>query len=97
MGQDLGVDPDPQQLLPEELRSEWVAAPKTSLYQLLLVGLILGAGLALTTVGIAQGSKYLTLGFPVAMAVCHIQNKVFSGVERRRLEEMKSRATGKGV
>ena len=90
MSQDVEIDPDPQLLLPEELRAKWAVGPKTSLYQIFLVGAVLGAGLALSIVGIAQGPEFLKGSFPIALALCYLQNKVYSRIENRRLRDLES-------
>lgn len=82
------MEPDPQELLPEELRGKWAAVPRDTLYQLFLVGTILGAGTALSIAGLIVGSNPMKFGIPVALAVAQLQNRLFPW-ERRAVSELR--------
>lgn len=81
-------EPDPQRLLPEELRSTWFVAPRVSATQLVIVGMILGAGIALTVVGLVLGNRWLFSSWLFALALCYVQNKVFRRIENRHVRRL---------
>ena len=75
-------DPEPQELLPEELRQDWVALPRRLPAQILLVGFLLGAGLALFAYGLAVGDGLAVSMLGVALALAVLQNKLIPWDER---------------
>lgn len=85
------IEPDPQRLLPPDLRSQWAVVPRDVLYQALLVGGLLGAGIALSIVGFVLDVRALWLAFPVAGLLALLQNKFFPWSERRLLQRLAER------
>jgi hypothetical protein len=82
------MEPDPQELLPPDLRQTWAAVPRDTLYQLCLVGAILGAGTALSVAGLIVGSHPMYYGFPVAVVLAKLQNWAFPW-ERKAVSELR--------
>lgn len=82
-------EPDPQELIPEGMRDSWVAVPRSSLYQLVLVGAILGAGAAVSVVAIGLDAAALRCAFPIAVVLAWLQNRL--PWERRALSQLPSR------
>jgi len=82
---------NPQRLLPPELRRTWTVVPRDALYQLLLVGLLFGAGLALTVVGIVLGSVALQCALPAAFVLSLLQRILLPWSEVRLLKELRVR------
>ena len=85
---DSHMDPDPQELLPEELRHRWAVVPRDTRYQMLLVGTLLGAGTALSVAGLIVGSNPMKFGFPIALVLAQLQNWVFPW-ERRAVSALR--------
>jgi hypothetical protein len=85
------IHPDPQHLLPEDLRDEWAVVPQDSLYQMLLVGALIGVGTALSIVGLIQGNDLLWYAFPVALILAWLQKRLFPWSERRLLKQLQDR------
>jgi hypothetical protein len=86
-------DPDPQQLLPEDLRDDWAVVPRDLLYQVVLVGTLLGAGAALSIAGLVTGSKPMWYAFPVALLLAEMQRRRRPWSERRLLDALRERGT----
>ncbi len=82
-------DPEPQELLPEELRQDWVVLPKWSPTQIFLVGFLLGAGAALFAYGLAVGDGLAASMLGVALALAAIQNKIIPW-DRRALAQLRA-------
>ncbi|MEQ8844176.1 MAG: hypothetical protein RIB58_04910 [Phycisphaerales bacterium] len=82
------MEPDPQELLPPDLRRTWAAVPRATLYQVCLVGAILGAGTALSVAGLIVGSNPMYYGFPVAVVLAKLQNWAFPW-ERKAISELR--------
>ena len=82
-------EPDPQLLLPEALRGDWVVLPKRSAYWLFSAGAILGTGLGLTVAGLGPLPTGLRWGLGAAvllvMAGAHF---LLKGHEERKLREL---------
>ncbi len=81
---------DPQQLLPRELRARWAVVPKAVLYQMVIVGAIIGAGAAVSTVGFVVGPRWMVFGFPAALGLAQMQNMLIPWTRRaeRAMEEV---------
>ncbi len=69
-------DLDPQDLLPEALRHKWTVLPKALLYQLFLVGALLGAGVSISAYGLVLKDERAWWGFPAALCIAMLQNKL---------------------
>lgn len=82
------MEPDPQELLPPELRRTWAAVPRDTLYQVCLVGVLLGAGTAISVAGLIVGSAPMYYGFPVAVVLAKLQNWAFPW-ERKAVAELR--------
>lgn len=76
-------EPDFQHLLPRSMQAKWAVVPRFFLYQLCVVCALLGAGFAMSVVGWVTGNGWLPWAFPIALAVCWLQNKALSRYERR--------------
>jgi hypothetical protein len=57
-------------------------------YWLVTMGALLGAGFALTFVGLASGPRWLKLGFLVAILLAMAGARVLRGYEGRKLREL---------
>ena len=84
-------EPDPERLLPEDLRATWVVAPRASVWWMFTAGMVLGAGVALTAAGYALGEDGLEAGFPAALLVVVSGRLVAARLERRRVEALRGR------
>ena len=85
------LEPDPQLLLPEELRATWAVVPRDSLYQLFLVACLLGAGTSLSIVGFIRNDRLLWYGLPVALALAWLQKHVIPWSESKLLRDLEGR------
>jgi hypothetical protein len=83
--------PDPQDLLPADLRSEWAVIPTVELYWVFVVGAIFGAGVALNICGFAFGHEGLRWGFLAALSLSFVGSKVMSIGHGRRVRMLKGR------
>jgi hypothetical protein len=93
---DAGSDPDTgselaQELLPTDLRKTWVAIPRTSLYQILLVGILFGSGVSLSIAGLVFHQEALQPAFEFALVLMWMQNLVIPWPEGRLLRELARR------
>ena len=79
--------PDFQPLLPEPMRRTWAVVPKFSLYQLVVVGAILGIGAALTVAGFVTPYRWLRPAIAVALVVAWLLNLLLSRRERRLIDQ----------
>jgi hypothetical protein len=59
----VAMEPDPQELLPPDLRRTWAVVPRDTLNQVCLVGAIMGAGTALWIATLIAGSGPMYYGF----------------------------------
>jgi len=84
-------DPDPQELLPVELRADWLVVPKTSLWRLCLAVALIAAGIALSIVGISTGDRMLASAFPAALALAKLQGVLLPWPEERLLAALRAR------
>lgn len=84
-------EPDPQDLLPADLRSEWAVIPTVELYWVVVVGAIFGAGGALSICGVAFGHEGLRWGFPAALVLSFVGSKVMSMGHARRIRMLRGR------
>jgi len=84
-------EPDPQDLLPADVRSAWAVVPPVELYWMVVVGAIFGAGVALSICGIAFGHEGLRWGFPAAFVLCWAGSKVMSMGHEQRVRMLRGR------
>ena len=76
-----------------ELRDKLAVLPRDAGYQCVLVGAILGAGIALSVLGFVMENTILWWGFPAAIALARVQNQVLPWSETRLLQELRTRET----
>jgi hypothetical protein len=88
----MNAEADPQNLLPEDQRPHWAVVPRDALYQLVLVGLLLGAGAAVSVVGFIQRDRLMYSGFPLAVLACWLQNAILPWSEKRLLTRLVARS-----
>ena len=81
----IGPEPDPQNLLPADLRAGWAVVPRATLYWLFAAGAILGAGAALSAVGFALGPDALRWGFPAALGLTMVRRIALSRIGQRAI------------
>jgi hypothetical protein len=81
-------EPDPQLLLPEAIRDKWAVVPRFELYQLSIMMALIGAGAALSIVGVVQGPSLLKPAFFVALLIGYVQNRIFSRRADRMLVDL---------
>lgn len=79
-------DPDFQHLLPAAIREKWAVVPRFFLYQLFAVGVLLGAGVALSIFGFVTGNNRRWLAFLIALVLAWLQNKLLAARERRLVQ-----------
>jgi hypothetical protein len=60
---------DLQSLLPERLRSSFIILPRNCGWRLPLIGILIGAGGALTMTGFLHGPGVLSYSFPLALVL----------------------------
>jgi hypothetical protein len=85
-------EPDPQRLLPEELRPLWAVVPKALLYQMVLVGALLGAGAATSAYAFLLGEPRGWYAFPLAIGLAWLQNRFPWG--RRAVYQLRDGSDG---
>ena len=90
-------EPDPQLLLPEELRDKWAVLPRVELYQMFCAGSLIGAGVCARVIGFVSGPRFLWYGFPVALLLCRLQKFAFGGASDRLLVELAERERDVGA
>jgi hypothetical protein len=82
---------DPQRLMAVEFRSDWAVVPPLSLYWLFVVGVLLGAGGAVSLIGFALGNSVMSWGWPASLVLALVGGKVMARYERSRLARLKAR------
>lgn len=65
-----------QHQLPDALRADWMVVPRSTGYQLSLVFLLLGGAIALAVVGRVFDIESLAWGWPLALGVLALVNKL---------------------
>ncbi len=86
------TEPDPQHLLPDDLRARWAVVPRASLYGLFAAGVLLGAGAGLAAAGALGGDRRLGWAFPVALLLSLLVGELLRRRDRQRLRELAGRA-----
>jgi len=90
-------DADPQLLLPESLRGDWVVITRRSANRLMALCGILGIGLGLATAGVAFGPPDLTWGLLLSLLVFMGGARLFvRRYDERKLRELGVFLAGKG-
>lgn len=68
------MDIEPQELLPEPMQDRWAVVPRATLYQLFMVGALIGAGVAMSVVGFTSGPGWLRYAFPISLILAQLMN-----------------------
>jgi hypothetical protein len=85
------VKSDPQALLSESLRKNWIVLPRFAGIQLFVVGSLFGAGLAVSVVGTALRESVMRLAFPASLVVMWALAILLRRRERQLVRELESR------
>jgi len=74
---------DLQHFLPAELQTRWAVLPKYALYQLFIVGVLLGGAVTLTVLGIYYRNKTLGVIAGCSITGMYVQNWLFKPMHNR--------------
>jgi hypothetical protein len=77
-------EPDAQDLLPIDFREDWAAIPRLALYQIFLVGFLIGAGLSITIYAYFANNIPAMVAYPVALLIAKLQNWLIPWDRRAR-------------
>lgn len=85
-------DPDPQLLIAEDLRDDWIVVPRDTLTNVFIAAALVGAGAALSIAGLILGNRWLWIAFPVALVIAQAIRHFVPWSDDRLLRELRERS-----